>query len=89
MSLIDRLKQPIFILLNDLKNNLDLSLFYPYSLSIKYPELFASFVSGYLSIYLFIDWDHLSTIARELDVEIKFEPDDYCLTLNSESFPLM
>ncbi|MEJ6080867.1 hypothetical protein MT391_20400 [Vibrio sp. 1-Bac 57] len=83
MSFIDGLKQPMFISLNELKNNLDLSLFYPYSLSLKDPEVFASFISGYLSIYLFIDWEHLSSIARELNVDIKLESDDYCLSLTS------
>lgn len=86
MPTIDSLKKPIFISLNELKNNLDLSLFYPYSLSIKDPELFASFVSGYLSIYLFVDWDHLSAIALEMNVDIELGAGDYCLTLNSETF---
>ncbi|MCS0450567.1 hypothetical protein [Vibrio diabolicus] len=87
LSFIESYKKPIFVSLNQLKNNLDLSLFYPFTLSIKDPEVFSAFLCGYLSIYLFIDWEPLDNIARSENVDIEIISDDYCLMLqNGDNF---
>lgn len=55
-SLIENLEKPFFFLLNQFKNQEDHSLFYPYSLSIDDPDIFANFLCGNFLIYFIIDW---------------------------------
>lgn len=84
LSFLKDFKEPIFISLNEIKNNIDNSLFYPYALSIKDPNILASFLCGKLSIYLFVDWEYFSTLAKLQKVNVEIEYPSYCLSLQSE-----
>jgi len=64
ISLIENLEKPVFFLLNQFKNQEDHSLFYPYSLSIDDPEIFANFLCGNFFIYFIIDWKIVANKAE-------------------------
>lgn len=80
-SSVSKFKKPLFISLNQLKNDLDHSLFYPYALSIKDPEFFSAFLCGYVSIYLLIDWQFFIDIASSEGIKIHINDFDFSLTL--------
>ncbi|EPM4287944.1 hypothetical protein ACTJ28_003707 [Vibrio alginolyticus] len=84
LSFIETIKKPMFVSVNKLKNDMDLSLFYPFSLSIKDSNAFSLFICGYLSIYLFIDWGALTDIAITHDITMELIGEDYCLELKSK-----
>ncbi|MEH8204999.1 hypothetical protein [Aeromonas veronii] len=83
-SFLGEMKSPMMVSLNRLKNDLDLSLFYPFSLSIKDPNAFSLFICGHLHIYLFVNWGALVDMVSSYGLNVEVIDQDYCLEIKNK-----
>lgn len=87
MSLLENLERPIVFPLNQFKNEEDHSLFYPYSLSINDPEIFANFLCGQFFIYFFIDFKIIENQAKTRNINVSPISEYLGLEVWSEDLP--
>ncbi len=71
-AMFDGIQQPIICSLNDAKNDLAWGCYYPFTLSIKKPELLYAFLRGDICIYVVFDAVELAKNAQQKGLAMTF-----------------